>query len=200
MIDFIIARHGMTEPNTRGVCLGRSDVPLIPQGYEQAMRLAERMKDIKADAVFTSPLLRASDTAKCYMRAARLDIPLTEDPRLEERDWGDWEGVSFADVARDRPEEYAQFYGDIYNFTVPGGECSVNVQARVNELIDYIISEYDGKTVCLFTHLGTARHIISRLLGLAPEESWRFFLDTATYARIEYDTAAGNGLLKGLSN
>ena len=85
-------------------------------------------------------------------------------------------------------------------YVVPGGESSAAVQARVNEFLNRILPKYEGETVYLSTHLGTARHIISRLLGLDPNKSWLFWLDNASYAKIEYDNSTHTGVLTKLSN
>ena len=200
MVRVFIIRHGETNPNKRNECLGLNDVELNGSGVMQAGRLALRMDKIFVDAAYTSPLSRAYHSARPFVgrNLSLKQIPYIVEPALTERDWGDWEGMTLDEIARRFPEEYAKFEADKLNYVVPGGESSAAVQDRVDEFLDRIMPEYEGGAVCLSTHLGTARHCISHLLGLRPEDSWRFWMDNATYAEIEYDSETKTGVLKKL--
>lgn len=198
MTRVVIIRHGETEPNTRMACLGRLDVPLNERGREQAAALARRLKDIAADRVYISPLSRAYETIAPYLEL-RPDIPVITEGGITERDYGEWDNMSFAEIEAADPERYARWQSDFTGYCVPGGESSRDVQRRVNDALLRIIGENEGGIVFLVTHLGTARHMISRLLGLALEESWRFTLDNARCAVIDYDTGARCGVLKYLN-
>lgn len=191
MVTVYIVRHGQTRENIYSQCLGRSDSPLTDAGRDMAEALAERMKNIDIDAFYSSPLSRAADTLKPL--AEERDIIC--DIRLTERDWGEWEGLSLSEIAQKFPAEYAEFDADKLNYPVPGGELSSCVQERVNSFMNEILPEYEGKTVVIGTHLGTARHCLSYLLGLKADESWRFWLDNASYAMVKYDLKVGCGVL-----
>lgn len=173
---------------------------MTPTGQMEAGRLAMRMKGIYADVIFSSPLERARNTAGPYLgtHGAAKHAKLVIEPALIERDWGEWEGMPLSEVAKARPEEYAAFTADWLGYTVPGGEAFADVQERVDAFLDRIMPESEGKTVYLSTHLGTARHIISHLLGLRPEESRLFWMDNATYTRIEYNNETKTGTIKCL--
>lgn len=198
MVRIYIIRHGETEPNTRFACLGRLDVPLNENGREQAAELTERIKSIDADKIYISPLSRAYETIKPYC-ALHPEIPVITENGITERDYGEWDNMSFTEIEAADPARYAQWQDNFTGYRVPGGESSEEVQERVNESIDRITSENEGKTVFLVTHLGTARQIISRLLRLSLEESWRFTMNNASCAVIDYDNNAGCGVLKYLN-
>lgn len=199
MTVFYIIRHGETEPNTRSACLGRSDVPLNENGRLQALRLCAELGGIRADAVYSSPLCRARDTIAPYI-TVRGDTELREEQRIIERDFGEWENMSFAQIESEDPERFALWQADFLDYAVPGGESSAQVQKRVDSAVSEIAESHDGGTVFLVTHLGAARHIISRCLGLAPEESWRFTLGNGEFAVIEYDHKKGTGVLRRLNS
>ena len=199
MVTFCIIRHGETEPNRRNACLGRTDVPLNQRGMDQAFRLFSRIMLLHCDAVYSSPLSRAKDTVSVYLKA-RKDLSLQEDERLIERDFGEWENMTIPDIEATDQERFALWMEDFVGFPAPGGESSADVQKRVDSLIDELAEKHDGEKVMLSTHLGTARHIISKCLGLTLEESWRFTLDNAGFAVIEYDREKGYGVLKRLDS
>lgn len=196
MIRIYVMRHGETESNTRAACVGRIDVPLNAAGRTQALDLCARLNDVIPDAVYVSPLSRAADTIKPYC-AAHPKVPFITEFDLRERDFGEWEDMSFEEINAYDPERFAQWQDDFIGYTVPGGESSAQVQQRVNRFIDRLLEQGDGKTYFLVTHLGTARHIISRCLGLSTEQSWRFTVENASVAVIDIEN--GHGVLKYLN-
>lgn len=200
MVDVIIVRHGQTRYNKNSSCLGRADVAMTPSGQTEAGRLAMRMKGIYADVVYTSPLERARNTAGPYLgtHGSVKHAKLIVEPALIERDWGEWEFMPLKQVNKTRPKEFEAFSSDWLGYTVPCGEAFMDVQRRVDEFLDRILPQSEGKTIYLSTHLGTARHIISHLLGLRPEQSRLFWMDNATYTRIEYDIGTKTGTLRCL--
>lgn len=197
MTVFYIIRHGETEPNTRFACLGRSDVPLNEHGEEQAEAVCKRLCAVDADAVYVSPLKRALQTIEPYLTEKGIK-PVMEQGIIE-RDFGEWEDMTFEQIREADPVRYEKWQRDFVGYAVPGGESSAQIQQRVNDTIDRISAEHDGETVFLVTHLGAARHIISYCLGLTPEESWRFTLNNGSYAVIDYDREKRNGLLRYLN-
>lgn len=196
MIRIYVIRHGETESNTRFACVGSTDVPLNEVGIEQAQSLCRRIDGVCADIVYVSPLSRAFETIRYYCDN-HVDIPVVTEPAIAERDFGDWEDMSFEEIQSSAPEMYRSWENDFIGYKVPGGESSVEVQERVNGFIDKLISQGDDKTYFVVTHLGTSRHIISRCLGLRIEESWRFTLNNASMAVIDID--GGTGVLKYLN-
>lgn len=193
MTEIYIVRHGETESNTRMACIGHKDVQLNENGKEQVRHLVKRLMNIEFDAVYVSPLTRAIDTAAPLKKKA----PMTMSYGLIERDYGLWDDMTFDEIKLKYPAEYQKWQEDWIDFQIPEGESATMVQERVDETLDKILSENDGKRVLIVTHLGTARHIISRMLGLTTEESWRFTLDNAKIALIEKN--GNKGILKALN-
>ncbi len=197
MVRFYVIRHGETEPNTRFACVGRSDAPLNDTGLLQANELCARLTP-ETDAIFMSPLCRTHQTIEPYLKL-HPDIPSFVSPLLIERDFGIWENLSFEQIEELDPVRYKEWQDNYIEYTIPHGESLMEVQKRVDIFLDRICPVYDGKTVFLVTHLCTARHIISKLLGLEPEMSRRFTLKNAHYAVIDYDNDAGYGVVKYLN-
>lgn len=194
MTELYIVRHGETDSNTKMACLGHTDVPMNENGAKQVRLLAKSLVNVEFDAVYVSPLTRTVDTAAAIKKKA----PMTMSYGLIERDYGNWEGMTFSEIEEKHPEEYRKWRENWIDFVLPGGESAAEHQKRVNEIMDKIVLENKGKRVLIVTHLGTARHIISHLLGLSAEQSWRFTLDNAGVAVLQDDNE-GRWLLKSLN-
>jgi len=129
-----LARHGRTAYNLEGRFQGQQDVPLDDTGREQALELAERAASYGFAALWSSPLLRARETADAV--AARIGLQPREDARLMETDAGDWTNRSFADVIGEAPELFAAFAGANPDFAFPGGESFIEQERRVSAALD----------------------------------------------------------------
>jgi alpha-ribazole phosphatase len=193
LTELYIVRHGETDANIRMACLGHKDVPLNENGVEQVQHLAKKLIDVEFDAVYTSPLTRAIDTATPLKKKANMTMSYG----LIERDYGIWDDMTFDEIQEQYPEQYREWHENWIDFQIPEGESAAMVQARVNEIMDKIVSDNEGKRVLVVTHLGAARHIISHLLGLSAAQSWCFTLDNTGVAIVKVKD--GKGLLKGLN-
>ena len=126
-----IIRHGQTEMNNRQVLQGRSDFPLNAAGIAQAQEAAERLQGIRFDRVYTSPLIRAVQTAQLVVPGA---TPIV-DERLIEMDYGPYEGVDL----RRLPPEILTFFSDFVNNPAPAGmEPLPAVVARTGAFLEEV--------------------------------------------------------------
>jgi broad specificity phosphatase PhoE len=124
-----LARHGQTAYNAERRFQGQSSVPLDERGREQARALAERCAAEGFDALVSSPLERARETAAIV--GARLRLEAAEDARWAETDCGDWTHRTFDEVIAEDPEGFAAFQRVDPGFAFPGGESFAEHQARV---------------------------------------------------------------------
>ena len=131
-----LARHGETDYNAGRRFQGLLPVPLNKTGRAQAAELAELASGHALRKLWTSPLLRARQTAEIV--AARIGLEPVEDARLVEPDTGDWTNRWFSDVEAERPEEMAAFRRGDLDFAFPGGESyaeqTVRVMAALHEI------------------------------------------------------------------
>ena len=142
-----VIRHGQTNWNISGLYQGHTDIPLNETGIMQANILKKKLKDIHFDAVFSSPLSRAYDTAKICL--SNRNINITIDDNLIERYFGDLEGHNsseFTDCTNDLLLNYSMNYSD-YNV-----EPIHDLFKRVYSFLDNIIQTYKNKNVLLVTH------------------------------------------------
>lgn len=188
-IDFFICRHGQTDKNLEGVWTGcGTDVTLNETGQKQSLELARKLKREVMD-VYTSPLVRAVQTANAIVRQAAVKPNLIVLQDLRECDFGDAEGVSFAETEKQ--------YGDLLtkllwpsdetaDLRFPNGESKREVFERVMRCLNGILSrhtfDYSRHAVCIVTHAG----VLSALqygLGLT-----HVGYDNCGVTRLQYDT------------
>ncbi len=154
-----LLRHG--EAAGGAVYRGRTDDPLTPAGWTQ-MRTA--MAGISGwDLVVCSPLRRCAAFAGELARDQGL--PLVEEPRLAEIDFGDWEGRSAEKLMSESPEALAAFWRDPLNHPPPGGESLSYFQERVVEAWSALSHRHAGKRLLLVTHGGVIRMLLCHLQG-----------------------------------
>jgi probable phosphoglycerate mutase len=146
---------------------GRTDLPLLPEGEERARELGARLAKTEFTAVFTSPLLRARRTAELA------GFPHAEvEPLLREYDYGDYEGLTSAEIRARRPD------WTLYRDGCPGGETPDEVLERGRRFAEE--AERRGGRVLAFGHGHLLRAVAAGWLGLGPAAAGGFDLDTAT--------------------
>ncbi len=167
MTRLVLIRHGETDWNVEGRYQGQADPPLNGRGVAQAHRLAEALRGVGLEVLYTSPLRRARQTAEVVAEA--LGLPLYEEPRLMEIHQGDWQGRLRAEIAARYPELFRRWLEEPWSVTPPGGESLAQVQARVYAALDEIIARHPGGCVGLVTHRIPIALIKVRYQGLDPD-------------------------------
>jgi broad specificity phosphatase PhoE len=161
----LVWRHGRTEWNASGRFQGQLDPPLDDTGRAQARRAADALaRELPAGTlVVSSDLVRARDTAQTLADA--LGTPLRVEPRLREHGLGSWEGLTREDVARDLPEQYADWV-EGRPVRGRGGEDPAAVARRALSALSDLPP---APVAVLVTHGGTGGRLVEALLGLGPE-------------------------------
>jgi broad specificity phosphatase PhoE len=173
----VFVRHGQTEVNREGRFQGRLDPPLTDLGREQARLVAEGLAGCGAQIVLTSPLQRASDTARAIGQVA--GVPVEVDERLVEIDYGEWDGEPLGSVSR---AQWARWRDDI-SFTPPGGESLVAVGERVARFCtDRLRAD---SIVVAVSHVSPIKAAVAWALGSDADATWRMHLDVASVSRID---------------
>ncbi len=185
MTTIYLVRHGTTDDNVKGIFQGSRDTTLGKQGLLQAALLASRFKDIKIDAIYTSPLLRASMTADKIAIFHGL-TPIV-DQRLKEQNCGLLEGRT--------GRENQSLYPDImYNMTfrpaffcAPNGETSKQVYIRISEAINEIARNHPDSSVVVVSHGFAIQMFLSYAKGIPFEDTQCDILDNASFCTFVYD-------------
>ena len=156
----LLARHGETDWNRVGRWQGQADPPLNERGRRQAAELAGRLAGDGIDAVYSSDLARASQTARVV--ADRLGLDVVQDPGLREIDVGSWSGLTRAEVEQRFPVGYARWLGGEIGHD---GETREQLASRVIDAARTIAGRHEGETVLLVTHGGVIRALRRHAAG-----------------------------------
>ena len=165
----LLARHGESDWNRSEQWQGLADRPLTELGREQARALADRLRDVSLDAIYSSDLQRARDTAQIVARDHGLEV--TEVPALREVDVGSWSGLTRTEAQARFPEGYARWIDGGEGWD--DGETYAQLRNRVVAAIHRIAADHGGGHILVVTHGGTIRAIHAAALGV----------DVTTYRR-----------------
>jgi broad specificity phosphatase PhoE len=167
----LLLRHGRTEWNATGRFQGQLDSPLDVIGRAQAKAAAVAVAPMQPDAIVTSDLMRAADTAAEV--AAEASVSPVTDERLREIFLGTWQGLTRAEAREQFADEYARWQtGE--DARRGGGETYAEVGSRsAGCVVDWLDRLGPGSLLVAVTHGGTARATIGTLLGMDPDSWWR---------------------------
>lgn len=173
MNKIYLVRHGETDWNYTGKYQGSTNVPLNAKGLEQADKCAQALSSVKIDRIIASTLDRAVITAKKIQAKQPKEVPLKLDYRLQEVNFGDWEGLTYDEINAKWPGEIEVMYRKASQVKIQNGETFQQVQDRAwNALKDEIDDAGEDKTILVVCHGGTIRTIICKLLNLPLDYSW----------------------------
>lgn len=181
MGELVVLRHGQTEWSRSGQHTGRTDLPLLPEGEDQARSLQPVLAQRTFVEIRTSPLARARRTAELAGLA-----PLITDDDLMEVDYGGWEGLTTPDISERVGHEWSLWTDG----TVPGdthGENLGDVTARVDRVLDHVRPLLDDGDVALVAHGHLLRVLTARWLRLAPEAGSLFALHAGAYGVLGHE-------------
>ena len=171
-------RHGQTVWNVQHRIAGVTDVELTEEGYRQARAAAEELRNsgIRIDEIWSSPLRRASETARILSEAT--GIPWRSEPRLTEQNFGKWEGQATVDEGFIlEKQQFARRCG--------GGESMLQVAQRVYDVLDELKRTPD-RTRILVAHNGIARVVRSYFEEMTNEEFARWTVPNCRLMRFDY--------------
>ena len=185
-LRLFLVRHGETADNVQMRYIGRRDEPLTGKGIQQADRVADALSSFPIRTVYTSPLMRAFDTAARIQKAC--GTSLLEDARLIEGSFGRWEGLSRHEVIkRGSPdiEQLACWESDASS-APPGGESLEEVQVRMFSLLEDLEREQSGNSIVLVSHVGPIKALLASALHIPLEATRHFFLDPCSISVVDW--------------
>lgn len=152
--NIYLIRHGETDWNRQHRFQGKTDIPLNQLGREQAEQLIPKMSLLSIDAVYASPLLRASETALIAVKDLKLTIQ--KDERLMETNVGDAEGLTFEEMQAkfgdNGIERWRSYEERDLDFSYPNGESKRQMMFRVRSAILEISQNTPGNNIAVFAH------------------------------------------------
>jgi broad specificity phosphatase PhoE len=190
----VLVRHGETEWNREGRYQGSADVPLNAVGLRQATALAAQLLSEPIAAVFSSTLQRACLTALPIARAHGLRV--LQDPRLNEINQGQWEGLRPADIVRQWAELHDRWEREPLAVRLPDGETLEEVQTRVLQAMQEIAPPWAGHTVCIVAHKVSLAVIKSHALGIDVLEALRVMPANASAEAVSWPSVPERSALE----
>ena len=161
----LIARHGETEYNSRGLLQGRGiDAPLNEKGRRQAELLAGYLNSFHADMIFTSSMKRSIETAKPFL--INNDISHYSDSNLDEMNFGKLEGKKINEIKNQLDEIHDRWAGGDIDYKIDGGESPDEVLKRASGYLLPVIRKNINKTMVLILHGRLIRILLSSWLGM----------------------------------
>ena len=177
MAKLVLVRHGLSEWNKLGLWTGWRDIPLAPEGFEEAKKTAEDIKDIHYDQAFVSDLSRAQQTFETIKKSLGYDIPSIISPEIKERNYGDLTEKNKWQVKEQYGEEQFNKWRRGWDDEVPNGE---NLKQVYERAVPYFLNNIlplvkVGKNILICAHGNSLRAII-KFLDNVPDDQ----VDTIT--------------------
>jgi len=190
MLNIYLLRHGETAWNADGnrYC-GRTDLELTQKGKQQAKTVQAKLKDKHFNAIYASPLKRATHTAEIVSG----NKEIITDERLIEVDFGEWEGKPRPQFTAENPTLWEDWISDPNSARAGGtGESGKEVVARLNDFFNDLIKaskgEEEDKNIMIVAHNGVNRLFLSHKLGMPLSNYRRFSLNNASILNFTLDT------------
>jgi broad specificity phosphatase PhoE len=186
-LKLILVRHGETLWNRENRIQGHTDVELSDYGRMQVEKLALSMVKDKIDAIYSSPLKRAYDTAQAIARFHRLDIKVEGD--LQELNHGDFESLTIQELKESHGDFVRQWFEDPASVVMPNGESLPQVQKRVWEVIRMIVD--NSKNTLVVSHGMAIMTILCKVQGLSLSQGREMFVNMASKTVVEFEDKQG---------
>ena len=196
MARLILLRHGESQWNLENRFTGWVDVPLSPRGIQEAKDAGGKLKGFTFDRAFTSVLSRANETLRLVLEAVgQTGIPIEKDKALNERMYGDLQGLNKTETAQKYGEAQVKIWRRSYDVQPPGGESLKDTAERVLPYYDARIKPYlsKGETILIAAHGNSLRALVMQLEQLTREQVLE--LNIPTGAPLLYELASNGKVL-----
>lgn len=198
MPELILLRHGQSQWNLENRFTGWVDVPLSPRGIEEAKNAGGKLAGHRVDQLFTSVLQRAIETARLAFDAAGIaNVPTVRDAALNERMYGDLQGLNKAEAAKKWGDDQIKIWRRSYDIPPPNGESLADTAKRVIPYWEQTILPVlrNGKNVLIAAHGNSLRALVMHLEGLTREQVLELEIPTGSPLLFDLD-ATGKVLSK----
>lgn len=171
MVKFGLIRHARTRWNLEKKIQGKNNMPLSPEGIQEAGLWGEILSKEKYNLILASPMIRAEQTSRIISHKINVDIKFDRD--LREQDFGAWEGKRIIDIRKQAPGEIEFQESRGWKFCPPGGESRIGVLKRVSKAMERAAKNFDEKHVLVVAHNSVIKTLIYKILGRAftPDEA-----------------------------
>lgn len=192
MTRLILLRHGESQWNLENRFTGWVDVPLSPKGEQEARAAGEKLKPFRFDLAYTSVLKRAIDTLRIVLEiTGQTNVPTEQDQALNERMYGDLQGLNKAETAKKYGEQQVKIWRRSYDVPPPGGESLKDTAERVLPYYEKRIKPeiLAGKTIIVAAHGNSLRALVMTLDQLTKEQVLELNIPTGAPLLYEFDAS-----------
>ena len=190
MARLVLLRHGESQWNLENRFTGWVDVPLSPRGIQEAKNAGEKLRGFTFDRAFTSVLARANDTLRLALDGiGQSNIPIEKDKALNERMYGELQGLNKAETAKKYGEAQVKIWRRSYDVRPPGGESLKDTAERVLPYYEETFKPYllKGETILIAAHGNSLRALIMELEQLTREQVLELNIPTGAPLLYEFD-------------
>tara|TARA_B100001250_G_scaffold323275_1_gene286678 strand:+ start:649 stop:1248 length:600 start_codon:yes stop_codon:yes gene_type:complete len=191
MTILVLIRHGQSVWNATNRFTGWTDVELSEKGEGEAATAGEQLAEVRFDVVHTSALIRAQKTAEILMSKNRVsgEIPTKQDERLNERNYGDLQGLNKAETAEIHGAEQVYIWRRSFDVPPPGGESlEMTAERTIPYFVEEIIPDLDsGMNVLVAAHGNSLRSIVMHIEEISPEEITKLEIPTGVPMCYKFD-------------
>jgi probable phosphoglycerate mutase len=187
-----LLRHGETPLSVERRFSGQDDAALTDRGRAQATAAARRLAELSIDAVISSPVRRARQSAEAVAVALGAEVQI--EPGFAETDFGDWQGSTFAEVQQTWPGQLQHWLSDP-EVAPPGGESQAATELRVLEARERTLSSYAGATVVVVSHVTPIKSLVRAALDAPPHALFRMQMSPGSLSIIDW-FAEGHDVLR----
>lgn len=192
MSKLVLIRHGESQWNLENRFTGWVDVPLSPKGIEEAKAAGKKLAGFKFDRAFSSVLARANETMRLVLEGiGQTGIPIEKDKALNERMYGELQGLNKAETAKKFGDEQVKIWRRSYDVRPPGGESLKDTAERVLPYYDNRIKPYvlKGETILIAAHGNSLRALVMQLEQLTREQVLELNIPTGAPLLYELDNS-----------
>lgn len=191
MSKLVLIRHGESQWNLENRFTGWVDVPLSPKGIEEAKAAGKKLAGFTFDRAFSSVLARANETLRIILEAiGQTGIPIEKDKALNERMYGELQGLNKAETAKKFGDEQVKIWRRSYDVPPPGGESLKDTAERVLPYYDSRIKPHvlQGETILIAAHGNSLRALVMQLEQLTREQVLELNIPTGAPLLYELDS------------
>jgi broad specificity phosphatase PhoE len=182
-----LVRHGLTPWNEQHRYCGHSDVPLSVAGRAQARWLAAQLRPRPLQAIYSSDLARAHETAEIIASKHVPPVVVTVSTAWREIAFGAWEGLTYSEIASAFADQL-DFFTDPEHYAPPGGEALADVLRRVQPALTELMMQrtsYHEGDIVIVSHGGTMRGLLCALLGISLSYQWQLRMDPGSLSAVD---------------
>ena len=183
LVRLLLFRHAEVEARYQKVFGGTIDMEISPQGHQQSVVLAEFLKTRSFDALYASPMKRVQQTLTPFLNN---DAPgAVVMPHLAEVDFGDWTGLTFAEVQGRFGMRASSWLDQFSSGAIPNAENPASFLARIEPCVREMLQHHPGQRIAVFCHGGVIRQMLAVLLDLPLPKTASFEIEYASLTEVE---------------